>query len=50
MKRRPMEGLVHHGAVNILFRPVLDQMITVVGETPPATILMIGNSVTPLGR
>jgi sigma-E factor negative regulatory protein RseB len=50
LKRRPMEGLMRHGAMNILFRPVLDQMITVVGEAPPATILQIGNSVIQLGR
>ncbi|MFN0314843.1 MAG: MucB/RseB C-terminal domain-containing protein [Burkholderiales bacterium] len=50
LKRRPMEGLMRHGAMNILFRPVSDQMITVVGEAPPATILQIGNSVIQLGR
>ncbi len=50
LKRRPMEGMKRHGAVNILFRTLLDQMITVVGEAPPSTILQIGNSVTPQGR
>ncbi len=50
LKRRSMEGMTRHGAVNILFRPLLDQMITVVGEAPPSTILQIGNSVAPQGR
>ncbi len=50
LKRRPVEGLMRHGAMNILFRPLSDQMITVVGEAPPATIMQIGNSVIQLGR
>lgn len=50
VKRKTTEGLVRHGAVNILFRPLADQMITVVGEAPPATILQIGKSVTQSGR
>lgn len=50
LKKRNLEGLVRHGAVNILFRPMADQMITVVGEAPPSTIMQIGNSVTPQGR
>jgi len=50
LKRRPAEGLMRHGAVNILFRPMTDQMITVVGEAPPSTILQIGNSVSFQGR
>lgn len=49
-KKRAMEGLVRHGAVNILFRPVADQLVTVVGEAPPSTIMQIGNSVGPQGR
>lgn len=50
LKKKSMEGLVRHGAVNILFRPLADQMITVVGEAPPSTILQIGNSVIQQGR
>ncbi|MSQ59442.1 MAG: hypothetical protein EXR36_07315 [Betaproteobacteria bacterium] len=50
LKRRPMEGLMRHGAMNIMFRPVPDHMITVVGEAPSATILQIGNSVIQQGR
>ncbi len=50
LKRRPVEGLMRHGALNILFRPLSDQMVTVVGEVPAATILQIGNSVIQLGR
>lgn len=50
IRRKSMDGLVRHGAVNILFRPVADQLVTVVGEAPPATILQIGNSVSQQGR
>lgn len=44
---RPGEGLYHsRGAINIYTRTVADNMVTTVGEVPPATVMQIGNSVT----
>lgn len=48
--RLPMEGLSHQGAVNIYTRPVADQLVTVLGETPPITVMQIANSVVPKSR
>lgn len=43
----PAEGLYHsRGAINIYTRTVADNVITTVGEVPPATVMQIGNSVT----
>jgi sigma-E factor negative regulatory protein RseB len=41
------EGLSHQGAVNIYTRPMSDQLVTVLGETPPVTVMQIANSVAP---
>lgn len=43
-KERPMQTLVHQGAVNIYTRSYADHMVTVLGEAPPATIMQIANS------
>ena len=44
------EGLSQQGAVNIYTRPMADQLVTVLGETPPATVMQFANSVAPKGR
>lgn len=43
-KTRPAQSLSHQGAVNIYVRPVGDHMVTVLGETPAATVMQIANS------
>ena len=44
----PAEGLYHgRGAINIYTRTVGENTVTTVGEVPPATVMQIGNSVTP---
>lgn len=43
-KTRPARSLSHQGAVNIYVRPVADHMVTVLGETPAATVMQIANS------
>jgi sigma-E factor negative regulatory protein RseB len=48
--RRVPEGLSHQGAVNIYTRPLSDQLVTVLGETPPITVMQIANSVGPKPR
>ncbi|MGH8701165.1 MAG: MucB/RseB C-terminal domain-containing protein [Burkholderiales bacterium] len=40
----PAQSLSHQGAVNIYVRPVADHMVTVLGETPAATVMQIANS------
>ena len=43
----PPEGLYHgRGAINIYTRTVSDNIVTTVGEVPPATVVQIGDSVT----
>lgn len=43
----PAEGLYHNrGAINIYSRTVGDNIVTTVGEVPPATVMQIGNSVS----
>jgi sigma-E factor negative regulatory protein RseB len=42
---RPMEGLSKQGAVSIYTKSLPDQLITVLGETPAATVVQIGDSV-----
>jgi sigma-E factor negative regulatory protein RseB len=44
------EGLSQQGAINIYTRPLSDQLVTVLGETPPVTVMQIANSVGPKGR
>ena len=42
----PVEGLYHsRGAINIYTRTVADNIVTTVGEVPPATVMQIGDSV-----
>jgi len=43
-KGRPVQSLSHQGAVNIYVRPVADHMVTVLGETPAATVMQVANS------
>jgi len=44
-KTRPaQQSLSHQGAVTIYVRPVADHMVTVLGETPAATVMQIANS------
>lgn len=43
-------GLSHRGAINIYSRRYADRMITVLGETPAATVMLIGNSITFKGK
>ena len=43
-KTRPAQSLSHQGAVNIYVRPVADHMVTVLGETPAATVMQVANS------
>lgn len=44
------EGLSQQGAINIYIRTVDDQVITVLGEAPAATVMQIGNSVSYKGK
>jgi len=43
-KARPVNSLSHQGAVNIYVRPVADHLVTVLGETPAATVMQVANS------
>lgn len=45
--KRPAQALTQQGAVNIYTRPVADQLVTVLGEAPAATIVQIGDSLEP---
>lgn len=38
------QTLTHQGAVNIFIRPLAEHLVTVLGETPAATVMQIGNS------
>ena len=42
---RPADGLSHQGAVTIYTKSLPDQLVTVLGETPAATVMQIGDSV-----
>jgi sigma-E factor negative regulatory protein RseB len=42
---RPADGLSQQGAVTIYTKSLPDQLITVLGETPAATVVQIGDSV-----
>ena len=44
------EGLSQQGAINIYIRTVDDQVVTVLGEAPAATVMQIGNSVSYKGK
>jgi len=43
-KARPANSLSHQGAVSIYVRPVADHLVTVLGETPAATVMQVANS------
>ena len=43
-KTRPVNSLSHQGAVSIYVRPVADHLVTVLGETPAATVMQVANS------
>jgi sigma-E factor negative regulatory protein RseB len=43
-KARPVNSLSHQGAVSIYVRPVADHLVTVLGETPAATVMQVANS------
>jgi sigma-E factor negative regulatory protein RseB len=43
-RTRPAQSLSHQGAVHIYTRTVSDYMVTVLGETPAATVVQIANS------
>ena len=45
-KRVVQEGLAQQGAINIYRRVVGNKLVTVLGETPAATVIRIGNSVS----
>jgi sigma-E factor negative regulatory protein RseB len=48
--RKVPEGLLHQGAVHIYSRPLSDQLVTVLGETPAVTVMQIANSVGPKSK
>jgi sigma-E factor negative regulatory protein RseB len=41
----PTDGISHQGAVTIYTRSLPDQLVTVLGETPAATVMQMGDSV-----
>ena len=43
-------GLAHQGAVNIYTHAVSDQLVTVLGEVPPVTVMQMANSVSLKGQ
>jgi sigma-E factor negative regulatory protein RseB len=43
-KPRPGKSLSHQGAVNIYVRPLANHMVTVLGETPAATVMQVADS------
>lgn len=47
---KPVQGLSSQGAIHVYTRPVADHMVTVVGETPAATVMQIGDSVSYKGK
>jgi sigma-E factor negative regulatory protein RseB len=48
--RKVPDGLMHQGAVHIYSRSLSDRLVTVLGETPAATVVQMGNSVGPRGK
>jgi sigma-E factor negative regulatory protein RseB len=48
--RQVPDGLLHQGAIHIYSRSMSDQLVTVLGETPAATVMQMANSVGPKGR
>ena len=49
-RTRINEGLSHQGAINIYTRTINDQVVTVLGEAPAATVMQIANSVSLRGK
>ena len=49
-RRSKKEGLSHQGAVNIYTRPFTDQLVTVLGEAPAATVVQMANTVSYRGQ
>lgn len=47
---RPTDGISRQGAVTIYTKSLPDQLVTVLGETPAATVMQIGDSVAFRGR
>jgi len=45
-KSPPVAGASYQGAVNMYVRPLSDQMVTVVGETPARTVKQMAESIT----
>lgn len=45
-RSRINEGLSHQGAINIFTRTIDDQVVTVLGEAPAATVMQMANSVS----
>lgn len=43
---KPVQGLSSQGAIHVYTRPLTDHLVTVVGETPAATVMQIGDSVS----
>jgi sigma-E factor negative regulatory protein RseB len=48
--RPPEDGVSHQGAVTIYTKSLPGQLVTVLGETPAATVKQIGDSVSPKVR
>jgi sigma-E factor negative regulatory protein RseB len=48
--RRFQEGASRQGTVNIYTRPLPDQLVTVLGEAPPLTIMQFAQAVTYSGQ
>jgi sigma-E factor negative regulatory protein RseB len=48
--RKVPEGLLRQGAVHIYSRLMSDQLVTVLGETPAATVVQMGDSVALKGK
>jgi len=46
--RMPLKGISNMGAVNAFGKKINGYQVTVVGEVPKATVMMIGNSVKPI--
>lgn len=43
-KGRIVQSLTHQGSVNIFIRPMAEHLVTVLGETPAATVMQFANS------
>lgn len=49
-RQKVSEGLIQQGAINIYSRSSGDHRITVLGETPAATVMLIGNALVQKGK